>query len=41
MEGQDAKKGRVYKKKIVLGEGASRHKYQKEKRNKKNIKRRE
>ena len=41
MEGQDTKKGRVYKKKIVFREGASRHKYQKEKRNNKNIEKRE
>ena len=31
MEGQDTKKGRVYKKKIVFREGASIHKYQKRK----------
>ena len=31
MEGQDTKKGGVYKKKIVFREGASIHKYQKRK----------
>ena len=41
MEGQDVKKWGVYKKKMVFREGESRHKYQKRKRNKKNIERRE
>ena len=39
MEVQDAKEWEVYKKKMVFREKASRHKYQKEKRNKKNIER--
>ena len=41
MEGQDAKEGGVYKKKMVFKEGGLRHKHQKRKRNKKNIERRD
>ena len=41
MEGQDAKEGGVYKKKMVFKERGLRHKHQERKRNKKNIKRRD